>query len=307
MRIVKISLAIAVIGIISFFVFQSLEGSPKIDEVAPPDNAFINKIEQEIKILSTLPENKFCNAKYNEVKFYIDDYYKSLLLGKNKYENNKWKEILSKKLYSVYSSQFIKQSYYVFNKSEWNIQSISFIRSECNKLRKSEFLEKGSPIDGSYSKIQLILSKYDEINNFINVCNGFSYSDYGLDSSFPVNNVKEKISKAAAYKKNKLFDIYVNNCSRLHAELNKIQVNLLIKHFNYLKNKFELKIENNYNKEYKQYKSFNIYRSLFNIPAMSELSLMDKKTYNVILFDSKYIELKNMIDNDYRNAYNKIP
>ena len=160
MRIVKISLAIAVIGIISFFVIQSLGGSPKIDKVAPPGNPFTQKIEQEIKSLGNLPENKFCNVKYNEVKYYIDDYYKSQLLGKNKYENNQWKEILSKNLYSVYSSKFIKQSYYVFNNSEWNIQSIAFIRSECIELKKFKYLDKNGGLFNSYAKIQQVLAKY---------------------------------------------------------------------------------------------------------------------------------------------------
>jgi hypothetical protein len=307
MKIVKISLTIVVIGIISFLVIQSLGGSPKIDKVAPPGNPFTQKIDEEIKNLSQLPENKFCNVKYNEVKYYIDDYYKSQLLGKNKYENNQWKEILSKNLYSVYSSKFIKQSYSVFNKTEWNIKDIEFIRSECIILRKSEFLEKGSPIDNSYSKIQLILSKYDEINNFIASCNGFSYSDYGLDSSFPISNVTGKISKAKAYKTNNLENEYLNNCSRLHIQLNKIPELLFNKHYNYLKNKFILKTENNSRKEYKQYTSFNNYKMVFNTPLNTELGLMDKRIYNVNHFELKYEELKKILDDDSRNAYNKIP
>lgn len=299
MRIVKISLAIAVIGIISFFVIQSLGGSPKIDKVAPPGNPLAQKIEQEIKSLSNLPENKFCNVKYNEVKYYIDDYYKSQLLGKNKYENNQWKEILSKNLYSVYSSKFIKQSYYVFNKSEWNIQSIAFIRSECITLRKSEFLEKGSPIDNSYSKIQLILSKYDEINNFVASCKGFSYSDYSLNSTYPLLNIKQKIARVAVYKKNKLENDFVNNCVRIHNQLNEIQQSLFNSHYKYLLNKFR-----NWQELYSQYNSFNEYRSILFMPLKRELDLMDNTIYHASDFKNKHDNLEDILQTDSRNAYN---
>lgn len=299
MKIVKISLAIAVIGIISFFVIQSLGGSPKIDKVAPPGNPFTQKIEQEIKSLSNLPENKFCNVKYNEVKYYIDDYYKSQLLGKNKYENNQWKEILSKNLYSVYSSKFIKQSYYVFNKSEWNIQSIAFIRSECITLRKSEFLEKGSPIDNSYSKIQLILSKYDEINNFVASCKGFSYSDYSLNSTYPLLNIKQKIARVAVYKKNKLENDFVNNCVRIHNQLNEIQQSLFNSHYKYLLNKFR-----NWQELYSQYNSFNEYRSILFMPLKRELDLMDNAIYHASDFKNKHDNLEDILQTDSRNAYN---
>jgi hypothetical protein len=307
MKIVKISLAVAVIGLISFFVIQSLDGSPKIDKIPASGNPFTQKIEKEIISLGQQPENKFCNVKYDEVKYYIDDYYKNQLLGKNKYENNQWKEILYKNLYSVYSSKFIKQSYYVFNKTEWNIKSIAFIKSECIKLRKSEFLEKASPVDNSYSKIQVIISKYEEISNFITSSNRFSYSDYGLDSSFPISNVTGKILKAKAYKNNNLENVYVNNCSRLHILLNKIPEVLFNKHYNYLKTKFNLKTENNSRKEYKQYTTFNNYKMLFNTPSNTELGLMDKKIYNVNHFDSKYKELKQKLDDDSKKAYIKIP
>jgi hypothetical protein len=299
MRIVKISLAIAVIGIISFFVIQSLGGSPKIDKVAPPGNPFTQKIEQEIKSLGNLPENKFCNVKYNEVKYYIDDYYKSQLLGKNKYENNQWKEILSKNLYSVYSSKFIKQSYYVFNNSEWNIQSIAFIRSECITLRKSEFLEKGSPIDNSYSKIQLILSKYDEINNFVASCKGFSYSDYSLNSTYPLLNIKQKIARVALYKKNKLENDFVNNCVRIHNQLNEIQQSLFNSHYKYLLNKFR-----NWQELYSQYNSFNEYRSILFMPLKRELDLMDNTIYLASDFKNKHDNLEDILQTDSRNAYN---
>lgn len=299
MKIVKISLAIAVIGIISFFIIKSLGGSPKIDKVAPASNPFTQKIEQEIKSLSNLPENKFCNVKYNEVKYYIDDYYKSQLLGNNKYENNQWKEILLKNLYSVYSSKFIKQSYYVFDKTEWNILSVEFIRIECMKLKKSEFLEKGSPIDNSYSKIQLILNKYDEINNFIASCKAFSYSEYSLNSKYPLSNIKQKIVRVKLYKNKNLENKYVNNCIRIHKELNEIQQFLFNSHYKYLLNKFR-----NWEELYSQYNSFNEYRSVLFIPLRKELDLLDNTIYNARDYKIKYDNLENILQTDSRNAYN---
>ncbi len=170
----------------------------------------------------------------------------------------------------------------------------------------NSFLEKENSVFNKITEIKQVLKKYDEINNFILFCNKFTYTDYGLDSGFPINIVRGKISKASAYITNNLDNKYVNNCSRLHKQLNEISTKLFNKHYNYLKNKFKLKTENNSKKEYKQYKTFINYRMIFNTPLISELGLMDKKTYNVNQFNLKYNELKKILDDDYTTAYTKI-
>lgn len=306
MKIVKISLVIVVIGIISFFVIKSLNGSSEKQIEPPKEKNSVPDIENEINNISRLNVNRFCKQEYNLVKYHIDQKYQSKLLGKNDYENKQSKERLSKDLFFTYTEKFINQAYYVFNNSEWKREDIAFIRNECTILRNSDFMEEGSQVDNKCARIQLVLSKYDEINNFIASCNRLSYSDYGLDSSFPVSNVREKISKAVAYRANNLNNIYVNNCSRLHIQLNQIPITLFNKHFNYLKNKFKLKTENNSKKEYKQFKTFIIYRTIFNTPLISELGLMEKSLYNVNQFNSKYNELKKILDDDYTTAYTKI-
>lgn len=301
MKIIKISLIIAVLGLISFFVIKSFGGSPEIEEVAPKNNPFTERIEKDIDNLSKLPESQFCKEKYSEIKYYIDDYYKDQLLGKNKLENSQWKNILSKNLYSVYNAKFIKQVYYVFNKTEWKVQDLNFIRSEYKILRKSEFLEKGSPVDISYSNIEQVLTKYDEITNFIASCRAFSYSDYSLSSSFPMDTAKEKISRLSSYKKNSLENKYVNNCAKLHTQLNEITQYLFDAHYKYLEKKFK-----NWEGLYSQYNSFNEYRDALYLPLKNELNLLDNELYRVTDFSYRYNKLLNILENDSRNAYNEL-
>lgn len=300
MKIIKISLAIAVVGILSFFVIKSLGDIPEIDKVPPSNNTFIVRIENEISNLSTLPENKFYKIKYNEVKFYIDDYYKDKLLGKNKFENDEWKEILSKKLYSVYTSKFIKQAYNVFNKTEWKINDLSFIRSECNTLRKSKFLEKGTPDDKSFSKIQQILAKYDEINNFIATSKYFSFSDTSLRSKFPFSDLKVKIARIDSYKRNNLENNYVNNCVRLHSELTANKKSLIDSYLTYLDTKIH-----KWTGKYKQFQltSFNEYQSIIYDPLKKELEDFKTNCTNYTYDNNRYNTISNRLNSDRREAY----
>jgi hypothetical protein len=300
MKIIKISLAIIVVGILSYFLIKSMGDIPEIDKIPPSNNTFIVRIENEISNLSALPDNKFCKDKYDEVKYYIDDYYKDKLLGKNKFENDEWKEILSKKLYSVYTAKFIKQTYNVFNKTEWKINDLSFIRNECNTLRKSKFLEKGTPDDKSFSKIQQILAKYDEINNFIATSKYISFSDYKLTADFPFSNLKVKIARMDNYKRNRLDNNYVNNCARLHSELNTNKKKLIDSYLTYLDTKIY-----KWTGKYKQFQltSFNEYQSIIYDPLKKELEDFKTNCNNYTYDKERYKTISNKLINDRREAY----
>jgi hypothetical protein len=298
MKTIKISLAVIVVGIIAFFIANSLIFSQEMDKIPPAENQFTKYIEQQIITLEKLPENKFNNIPYNDANYQIDDYHLNKRLGKNKLENDQWKDILSKNLYAVYTGKFIKQAYYVFNRNDWSLGDINFIRKECTTLRKSEFLEKGSPVDNSLAKIQQILGKYDEVNAFIAYCKGFSYTDYSFNSSFPLSTVKQKIARAELYKNNKLENNFVNNCFRLHNQMNDIKQSLFNAHYRYLENKFK-----NWQDLYSEYTSFNEYKNNLLTPLSKELDLIDNDLYNVRDFDNKFDSLYNLLTTDSRNAY----
>lgn len=299
MKTIKISLAVLVFGIIAFFIVDSLIFSQEMDEIPPAENQFTKYIEEQIITLGKLPENKFNNIPYNDVNYQIDDYYLNKKLGKNKSENDQWKDILSKNLYAVYSGRFIKQVYYVFNRNDWNLEDLNFIRKECATLRKSGFLERGGLVDNSIAKIQQILIQYDEINSFIASCKGFSYTDYSINSSFPISDIKQKITKVDFYKNNRLGNSYVNNCSRLHNEMNSLKKILFNAHYEYLDNKYK-----KWQDLYTQYNSFNEYRASLLIPLQQELNLMDYDIYKVEDFENKLSNLESLLQIDSRNAFN---
>lgn len=297
MKTVKISLALVVVGLITFLVVNSIIPEEKPASPPPPKNQFTESIEQEIIDLQKLPANRFYKEAYNDVIFHIDDFYKKNRLGKNKIENNKWRELLSKNLYSVYTDKFIKQTFNVFNKSEWNNEDLIFIRSESAVLRKSKFLKKDSPIDNSFVKIQQILGKYDEINSFIASCKGFSYSDESFDSAFPLSEVKKKMARALSYKKNNLENSFVNNCVSLHNQLNEINNFLFYSHINYLDKKI-----NDWSGMFTVYNSHGEYAREFYFKLKSEINILDNDIYKVSDFDSKYDKLIYKLNLDNSNA-----
>jgi hypothetical protein len=304
MKIVKISLVIVVIGIISFFVIKSLNGSSEKQIEPPKEKNSVPDIENEINNISRLTVNRFCKQEYNLVKYHIDQKYQSKLLGKNDYENKQSKERLSKDLFFTYIEKFINQAYYVFNNSEWKREDIAFIRNECTILRNSDFMEEGSQVDNKCARIQLILSKYDEINNFVATTRYSSFADTSLQSNFPFSDIKVKITRIDSYKRNNLDNVYVNNCIRLHNELNNNKKNLINSYLTYLETKIT-----RWNGKYKQFQftSFNEYQNIIYNPLRKELDNFKTNCNNYNYNNNRYVNILNRLNSDRKEAYLNIP
>ena len=273
MKAIKISLAVIVVAAIAFFVIQSLVITDKTGGISLPQNQFTKRIKQETDSLGTFPNNKFCKEFYEEVNYHIEDYYKNQRLGNSPSENNQWKDNLSQNLYSVYAEKFIHQAFYVFSSSVWKIEDLKFIRSEYQTLRKSNLLEKGSPVDKKFTEIQTIFSKYDEITGFISACRGFSYSGSSLFDKFPLTDAKSKISRAKTLQNNGLGNEYVNNCTRLHDGLKEIPQTLFRAHVRYLDNKISY-----WSGKYSEYNSQSEYANLLYTPLKSEIENLNDRS-----------------------------
>ena len=124
MKALKISLVVAVVVAIAFFVIWSLIPHKLPISPPPPENQFTKRIEQEIDSLGKLLDSKFCRDAYDNVMFLISDYckphppqYPYGRLGTTQMQNDQWKENFTKKLYSVYAGKFISRAFYVFSGS----------------------------------------------------------------------------------------------------------------------------------------------------------------------------------------------
>lgn len=271
-------------------------------EIPLPKNQPTELIKQEIDSLGNLPDSKFCQDAYDNVRYLIDNFYKPHppqhpygRLGKTQLENDQWKENLIKNLYSAYADKFIRQAFYVFRNSEWNIDDLKFIRNEYKTLQRSPLLERGSPVDKKFTEIQNIFKKYDEITGFITDCKNFSYLTSGLSNRFPILEVQGKISQSKTYlNKNE----YVNNCTRLHNDLKDIPQVLFWAHIRYLDNKITYwsGLYPNYNSQ-KDYAN-NLYK-----PLKDEIDALDNDIYNASNFDSEYKRLTRKWSDDNARAY----
>lgn len=298
MKAIKIILAVVVVAIMGFFVWRWLVSVEDVGTVSPPSNKFIERIEREIDSLKKVPANVFCQKFYEEIQYHIADAHKQGLLGKNESDNNQWKAILSKNLYSAYTPKFVEQAMYVFNRSEWKIADLNIIRNELEKLRSSAYLQKGSPISTKFTIIDSILRKYDQISGFISSCNNFSYSNYDIEYSFP--DVNNHIQISRAYLSNNLDNEKVNNCIRLKDGLREVPEKLFDKHIRYLRTKIQKNsgryIEYNYQVDY----SSQIYT-----PLRNQIYALNNEIYGVNsgVFDSGYESLLNLLSADNSRAY----
>ncbi len=305
MKKIKISLAIIVIASIAIFSIRSLVIMNKPKVIVLPKNLFTERIEKEIDSLEKLPESKFCKDAYDNVLFLIDDYYKPHppqypygRLGDTQLENNHWKENLTKNLFSVYAGKFLSQALYVFSHSNWEFDDLRFIRQEYQTLKKSNLLERDSPVDIKFAEFQAIFNKYDEIAGFISTCNGFSYSSSSSSDHFPITEVQAKISRAVTYQNNNLENGFVNNCKRLHDGLKEIPETLFRVHIRYLDKKI-----NDWSGFYSNYSSQSDYVNNLYKPVKSEIDALDNAIYKVANFNSEYTRLTNKWSSDNSKAY----
>lgn len=299
MRILKIFLVVTVIAAISFFVIRSVITTDKVGEVKSTGNPFIDKIQQEISSLKLKPDNKFCREYYSEIAYHLEDYHKSNRLGKSPLENDQWKENLSKLLYGAYTDKFIKQAFYIFNRSDWAISDLSFIRNEFQALQRSPMLERNSPLDKRFTEIKMIFNKYDEITSFISSCQNFSFNQTDLDVSFPLDDIKKRMFVANSYRTNRLDNAYVNNCTRLHEGLKQTPQFLFWAHVRYLDNLIKT-----WSNNFSDYTSQKAYVSGIYSKLKEKNDELDSGIYNVTELSNEYSRLQSKLEEDGTNAYN---
>lgn len=301
MKAIKIILALVVTAVITFFVFKFIVNPPAAPLITPPINQFTVRIEQEVDSMQNSEHKSLysVNEFYDDIQYRIDDYHKSMFFGSNQTDNDVWHDILSKNLYSAYAPRFVVQAYNVFSGSEWERRDRDYISREVSALQSSIYLTEGN--DATQLKnIRVVLNKFNEIASFIWNSNNISYSTY---SSFPINDVKEKIDKASNYK-NELVtnngakaEYYVKNSNYINNGLESVPRKLFEKHVSYLNNKIT-----NHSKDYEEYDSqqkFN--KEIFN-PINEELKILNNEMY---IFDIRieYNYLENKLNDIDLKAY----
>jgi|DEB19_MinimDraft_2_1074335.scaffolds.fasta_scaffold34355_2 hypothetical protein len=271
---IKIILPIAVVTIIGISILNWIVNINGPKKITPQKNLYTIRINNKIDSIIKMPINNFCPKIYKEIQYEINEFHNQKFLGTSASDNNQWQDILLKNLYSAYASKFTSQAYFTFKKSEWNTDDLKFISSELQMLRSSTYLDKNSPIANSFNLIYEIILKYNEINIFIFNCNHYNYSNYGLNIQFP--DMKDKIQKANNYLKNRLDNIYVNNCSSLKVGLKNVPNKLFEKQVNYL-----IKKINENGPRYNEISSQAEFINLIYSPLSLELESLNNDTYGI--------------------------
>jgi hypothetical protein len=311
MKAIKIILAIVVVAIIGFFVTKWLINIDPPKDIDLPPNPYTERIESQIDSLKKMPESKFCKEYYLNVQATIAEDYRNGSLGLTSYKdgkiqkvkkddnlNNQWNEILCKNLYSVYAPKFVEQAMYVFSRSEWKNDDLIFIRNEVMNLKSSAYLGSTGLVT-SFDEINTILAKYEEINNFINACKGYTDSNYNLESTFP--DVSDMIQKSRGYIANNLDNSYVNNCTSLKEGLTAIPKIIFDKHINYLMKK----IKDN-GARLNEFENQREYNNLIYTPLKYQVDALNNDIYGIDdnVFSNGYNSVYNLLSDYNRDATN---
>lgn len=231
MKAIKISLTILVVGLIGYFVYQSIEnkgGPSDRGDVALPENVYTQRINREIDSLKTFSDTIFAKHYYSDVLNRIDLFHKSEKLNKDNAEfNDKHKEQLSKSLLSAYIKQFNKYAIYQFNQDGWSSAELSLNRNEINAIKRSPILSEGNEVETELKTPIEVIEKYDEINSFISTTYSVSGNINDINNGISLNDVKSKVHKARQYLSNDLDNKYVNKNTDLKHRLNQVPNNIL--------------------------------------------------------------------------------
>lgn len=298
MKAIKIGLALAVVGMIAYFIIQSLIGVPEPPVVPLAHNQFTKRIEQETDSLGRLPDSRFCRQFYDEIRYHIDNYHSQRRLGGNQLENDQWRANLHKNLYSAYAGKFIDQAFFVFRGQGWGQEDLVFIRSECRALKYSPMLKGHSPVDNKLSEIQEILRKHDEIASFISSCETYTAFGSSLSDRFPIAESQDIISRAAEYRRSSLGNVLVNNCTRLHNGLKAVPQFLFQAHVSYLDGKID-----RWSGLYANYNSQLAYSDNLYGPLEAEIKSLDNDVYELPNFEREYNRLTAKWETDAEKAY----
>lgn len=300
MKAIKIILVITVISLISLGIIMWISNTGEVKVTSLPQNPFTEKIEQEIELLKSKPDHTFCKEYYTEVDFHINDFYKQNRFGITRAENDQWKENFDKNLYSAYVEKFVKQVFFIFQRSEWEIEKLQFIQNEIQSLSKSGLLQKGSDVSKKFVEIESILNKYYEIVNIITQNQKISYTGTGLSDRFPIEEVKKRFEYIKQLRNNHLGNKYVNNCTRLHEGLKTIPVSLFRIHVRYLDQKID-----KWSAFYNNFNSQTDYANTLYKPIRSEIDQLEENIYQIESHSLRleYNRLKKKWENDGDNAY----
>jgi hypothetical protein len=224
-----------------------IQSSKDLPPVKKEFNSFAGKIETEISLIKTKPNNEFCRGVYLNIANQINVWsmpepptYPYGRFGKTKLENDQWKQDLERNLYAAYADKFVKQAKYVIGGSIWKPSDLAFIQSELHRLKISKLLVSDSPVDKEFNKIQKALNKYNEISSFISTCASYNFNNMALGVSFPLDEAQTRINRASALLASDLDNVYTNNCSRLHTGLKYIPTYLFNAHVSYLDKKIAM-------------------------------------------------------------------
>lgn len=271
MKTIKISIFIIAIAAIGFFIYQSYpccdlpeslrfnqecydcEEPEKADD---SENAYFNKLRNEIKLLETDSKTGFQKNAYLVLQNLIDSDREADRI------DNQEEQVLKEELLRTYAQGFNDYSFGIFNGNEWNPQDLNHIKNESDALLNNPMIKSGS-LRNDVEDVAAVMESYHKAYALIARANSF-YPSISLNHSFNDNDKASTIKGIAAGFSH---DKYLKNCDRLVNGLNEIPVILYGKHFNYLQRKIDVIAPT-----YKDYGSQPLYSRCIYEPLKSEIN-----------------------------------
>lgn len=243
---------------------------------------FSKNVESQLSSFENKSDARFLNDDYDILKQRISYFYSQNKLSLDDNLN------FNRRLYAAYMSKFLNRSFKEVNGSEWNIDTLKFIRKEIEKLtsegRRDGLYEDNSISGNKIKNLKKIFSDYDKVNRFIASTKKFSYDEFSVNDTFPIVEI-QKVMKNRDKFLNKNSYPYTTKCQRLNDELNSVTKTLFNAHVKYLDSKLE-KLSECYKEtqttaagvDSALYASQPVYRELYYDVMKVQLQVLKKKT-----------------------------
>jgi len=245
-------------------------------------NKLSKEVDSQLIFFEKKSDTHFLKEDYDILKQRISFFYSQNKLSLDDNVN------FNRRLYAAYMSKFLNRSFKEVNGTEWNTDTLKFIRREIERLisegKRDGLYEDNSISDQKINVFKKIFNDYDKINKFIASTKKISYDKFSVNDTFPFAEVQKILKNRDKFLNKKSYP-YTTKCQRLNEALNSVTKNLFNSHVKYLDRKLD-KLSECYKAtqttadgvDSALYASQLVYRELYYDMMKNQLQVLKKKT-----------------------------
>lgn len=258
--------------------------------VVSTSNPLILKIDSNLLKFQEINDIVECNKHYINLKYIINN----SSYSNNQNENTEQITFYNNRLYEKYVPRYLDLCKNKLSKEDWSLDSLEYIKDECNRLLK----ENNAEVLSGKNDLEQIVESFnltEEIIQFLVSIYFMDTSCTSINDNFP--DYTSAVTTADEYLNKMNQSTYFDNCSKIRDQLKITNILILARHINYLEAMIDLADYRNYSYSYTYEYRVNVYDEVkkkidllseYKLYYLTDQEIYDYKTDLFIKLDSVY-------------------